>query len=132
MNNGCALNQQMNCMEMIEFEGTYRNESGDESHVVLVQYDGAVLHIWHISDPFYRLLSSEVFHLGYERLNRMHRIKLPNGGRILTDDDAAISLLRKRHRDRPHGMLKNSLLLRGIAALLLSFVVFAGAWMVLN
>jgi hypothetical protein len=132
MNSGCALNQQMNCMEMIEFEGTYRNESGDESHVVLVQYDGVLLHIWHISDPFYRLLSSEVFHLGYERLNRMHRIKLPNGGRILTDDDAAISLLRKRHRDRSPGMLKNSLLLRGIAALLLSFVVFAGAWMVLN
>jgi hypothetical protein len=119
-------------MEMIEFKGTYRNESDNESHVVLVQYDGVLLHIWHISDPFYRLLSSEVFRLGYARLNRMHRIKLPNGGRILTDDDAAISMLKKRHRDRSHGLLENSLVLRGIAALLLSLVVFAGAWMVLN
>jgi hypothetical protein len=119
-------------MEMIEFKGTYRNESDNESHVVLVQYDGALLHIWHISDPFYRLLSSEVFHLGYARLNRMHRIKLPNGGRILTDDDAAISLLRKRHKHRLHHLLNNSMLLRSIAALLLSFMVFAGAWMILT
>ena len=83
----------MNFMDMIEFKGTYSNESDNESHVVLVQFDGVLLHIWHLSDPFYRLLSSDVFHLGYIRMRKMHRIKLPNGGRILTDDDAAISLL---------------------------------------
>ena len=121
-------------MEMIEFKGTYSNESDRESHVVLVQFDGTLLHIWHLSDPFYRLLSSDVFHLGFARWNKMHRIKLPNGGRILTDDDTAISLLRKRHGHVVwiHRLLKNSMLLRSIAALLLSFVVFAGAWMVLN
>lgn len=119
-------------MEMIEFKGTYSNESDNESHVVLVQFDGVLLHIWHLSDPFYRLVSSDVFHLGYARLDRKHRIKLPNGGRILTDDDAAISLLRKRHGTWINRMPKNNMLLRSIAALLLSFVVCAGAWMVLN
>jgi hypothetical protein len=122
----------MNCKQMIEFNGTYSNESDDKSHVVLVQFDGALLHIWHLSDPFYRLLSSDAFHLGYVRMNRMHRIKLPNGGRILTDDDAAISLLRKRHGDRLQRLLKNSRSLRIIAALLLTFAVFAGAWMFLD
>lgn len=116
--------------EMIEFKGTYSNESDSKSHVVLVQFDGALLHIWHLSDPFYRLLSSDVFHVGYARLNKMHRIKLLNGGRILTDDDAAISLLRKQHRAWLGRLLKNSMLIRGIAALLLSLAVFAGAWMV--
>lgn len=117
---------------MIEFKGTYSDGSDDESRVVLVQFDGVLLHIWHLSDPFYRLLSCEVFRLGYARMNRMHRIKLPNGGRILTDDDAAISLLRKRYGDGLRHLLKNRMLLRSIAALLLSFLVFAGAWMVLD
>lgn len=132
MNSGGKLHQQMNCMEMIEFKGTYLNESDNKSHVVLVQFDGVLLHIWHLSDPFYRLLSSDVFHIGYARPNRMHRIKLPGGGRILTDDDAAISMLRKRHGAWGHRLLNNSMLIRSIAALLLCFVVFAGAWMVLD
>jgi hypothetical protein len=117
---------------MIEFKGTYSNESGNESHVVLVQFDGALLHIWHLSDPFYRLLTSDAFHVSYKRLNRTHRISLPNGGRILTDDGAAISLLRKRHRAWVDRLLTNSMLIRSIAALLLSLAVFAGAWTVLN
>ena len=132
LNSGYGLNQRMNCIDMIEFKGTYFNESDKESRVVLVQFDGALLHIWHLSDPFYRLLSSDAFHVGYVRFNRMHRIKLPNGGRILTDDDAAISLLRKRNRVWVDRLLKNSMLIRGIAALLLTVVVFAGACMVLN
>jgi hypothetical protein len=117
---------------MIEFKGIYSNESNKESNVVLVQFDGVMLHIWHLSDPFYKLLSSDVFHLSYSRLNRKHRIKLPNGGCILTDDDTAISLLKKRYRRINH-LLKNKMLYRSIAALLLGFVVIAGgAWMVLN
>jgi hypothetical protein len=119
-------------MEMIEFKGTYSNESDDTSHVVLVQYDGLLLHIWHLSDPFHQILSSDMFHLGYTRMNKMHRIKLPNRGYVLTDDDAAISVLRKRHVARSHRSLKNSMLLCGIAVLLLGFAVFTGAWMVLN
>jgi hypothetical protein len=120
-------------MEMIEFKGTYSNESNNESHVVLVQFDGVMLHIWHLSDPFFRLLSSDVFHLGYTRLNRKYRIKLPNGGSILTDDDTAISLLGKRCWTWRNRLLKNNMLYRGIAALLLGFLVMArGVWMVLN
>lgn len=117
---------------MIEFKGTYSNESDSKSHAVLVQFDGVLLHIWHLSDPFYRLLSSDEFNLGYARLNRMHRIKLPSGGCVLTDDDAAISLLRKHHRAWAHRLLKNSILLRSIAALLLSLAVLAGTLMLVN
>ena len=34
--------------KMIEFEGTYSHESSAESHSVLVQFDGVLLHIGQI------------------------------------------------------------------------------------
>jgi hypothetical protein len=62
----------------------------------------------------------------------MHRIKLPNGGRILTDDDAAMSLLRKRHRKWMHRLLDDGMLIRVTVALLLGLVVLSGVWWVLD
>ncbi len=115
---------------MIEFKGTYSHESNGESHMVLVQFDGVLLHIWHLADPFYRLLSIDVFHLGYSRFRRMHRIKLPNGGRIVTDDDAAVTLLRKRHRQWKHRLQDRGTWIFGGVALLLTLVALTGGWLI--
>ncbi len=124
------MNQQLNCMLMIEFKGTYSHESNDGSQMVLVQFDGVLLHIWHLTDPFYRLLSSDVFHLGYSRFTQMHHIKLPNGGRIETGDDAAMTLLKKRRRQEKHRLQDRNMWFFSAVALLLTLVALTGGWLI--
>ena len=82
---------------MIEFTGAYSRPPAEKSIVVLVQYDGIQLHVWHLSDPFYRLLSSDVFQLSCFIGRKMRYIKLPHGGRIETDDLEALERLRNNH-----------------------------------
>lgn len=115
---------------MIEFKGTYSHESNDGSQMVLVQFDGVLLHIWHLTDPFYRLLSSDVFHFGYSRIKRMHHIKLPNGGRVETDDDVAVTLLKKRHRQGKHRLQNLDMWFFSALAFLLTLVALTGGWLV--
>ena len=62
--------------------------------MVLVQFDGVLLHVWHMKDPFHRLLTSDVFRLPPSMGKRKRYIKLPNGGRIETDDFNALSTLQ--------------------------------------
>lgn len=69
---------------MIEFRGTYYHNNASKS--VLVQYDGALLHIWHMADPFCRLMKSDVFQLQPDIGKGKRCIKLPNGNRIETND----------------------------------------------
>jgi hypothetical protein len=115
---------------MIEFKGTYLHEPRSESYAVLVQFDGVLLHIWHPADPFYRLLSSDVFHLGYSRFKRVHRIKLPNGAHIETDDNAAMTMLRKRHHHVKHRLQNHSMWIFGSVAVLLTLVALTGGWLI--
>jgi len=79
---------------MIEFKGTYYKSKATPSQSVLVQFDGVLLHIWHMSNPFHRILASDVFHVQNTMGRGRRFIKLPNGGRIETDDVKAILLLR--------------------------------------
>lgn len=78
---------------MIEFRGTYCDRSNSKSLVVLVQFDGVLLHVWHQSDPFYRILSCDAFQIATSLVKGQRCIKLSNGDRILTDDITAADTL---------------------------------------
>lgn len=83
--------------KMIEFKGTYFQQMKSNAMDVLVQYDGVLLHVWHLADPFYRLTSSDVFHVAGSGFKPHHVIRLPNGGRIETDNGQAVDLLQQHH-----------------------------------
>lgn len=83
---------------MIQFKGAYFNRATKESKAVLVQFDGVLLHIWQLTDPFCRLLTSDVFSLQPAFGKRKRYIKLPNGGKIETDDIIAFSSLTASRR----------------------------------
>jgi hypothetical protein len=79
---------------MIEFKGTYHLFSKADPVAVLVQFDGALLHVWHTSEPFHRLILSDEFRISRPfAATGPHTIKLPNGGCIRTDDSRALDLL---------------------------------------
>lgn len=86
-------------LKMIEFKGTYVQNGNMD---VLVQYDGVLLHVWHLADPFYRLISSDVFQIGRSNFKSYHTIRLPNGGYIETDNLQAVDLLMQHHRYALH------------------------------
>jgi hypothetical protein len=117
---------------MIEFKGTYSHESSADSRSVLVQFDGVLLHIWHLSDPFYRLLTSDVFHLSCKQFGGNHRIKLPNGGFIETEDHDAMILLRNKYHPLMHRLIDKRLMAQGIVAILLTLFVVGSIWIMLN
>jgi len=83
---------------MIEFKGAFYKSKTTPSQSVLVQFDGVLLHIWHMSNPFHRILSSDVFDLPCSMGRKRRYIKLPNGGRIETDDIQALTLLQSNCR----------------------------------
>lgn len=83
---------------MIQFKGAYFNKATRESKSVLVQFDGILLHIWQMTDPFCRLLTSDVFTLQPAIGKGKRCIKLPNGGKIETSDITAFSLLSDSRR----------------------------------
>lgn len=71
---------------MIEFKGAYIDSNTKESKSVLVQFDGVLLQVWHMADPFCRLLTSDVFRLQPSVGKSKRYIKLPDGNRIETDN----------------------------------------------
>lgn len=79
---------------MIEFYGAYYRKKTSPPQSVLVQFDGVLLHIWNISSPFHRILSSDAFRLPFTLGQRRHWVKLPDGSRIETDDIQALVLLK--------------------------------------
>jgi hypothetical protein len=85
---------------MIEFKGAFYKNKTMPSQSVLVQFDGVLLHIWHMSNPFHRILSSDVFDLPSPMSRKRRYIKLPNGARIETDDMQALNLLQSNCRSR--------------------------------
>ena len=106
---------------MIEFTGEYIRKSGSHSQSVLVQFDGVLLHVWHMSNPFYRLLTSDVFRLPPAITSKKRYIKLPNGDRIETDNLNALMTIQTNHRavtDCPNA-IKHTLFLSLCGALLL-------------
>ncbi len=78
--------------KMIEFNGEYKKKGNNLPMPVLIQYDGVLLHVWHISEPFYRLFSSDVFQVNQPFFSKQC-IKLPIGGRLETENIEAIRLI---------------------------------------
>jgi hypothetical protein len=83
---------------MIEFKGAYYKTNNTASQSVLVQFDGVLLHVWHLSDPFHRIFASDVFRVHYSFARHRRFIKLPNGGKIESDDTNALIQLRTSSR----------------------------------
>lgn len=119
---------------MIEFKGTYFQPSRNAPITVLVQFDGTLLHVWHLSDPFHRLFTSEQFYIiqSHGQAQAQHGIKLPNGGLLETDDIQTFKLFASQYQNAPNKNIKtldaNNLLLAllGFAAIIL------GAWWILS
>ncbi len=107
---------------MIEFKGAFYKNKSTPSQSVLVQFDGVLLHIWHMSNPFHRILSSDVFDLPGSMGNKRRYIKLPNGGRIETDDMQALTLLKSNYRpwlaNKVQGGLRHGHVIPMIASLI--------------
>lgn len=79
---------------MIECKGAYYRTKTSPSQAVLVQFDGVLLHVWHMSDPFHRILASDVFSVQKAIGKSRYYIKLPNGGKIETDNFSAVISLK--------------------------------------
>ncbi len=112
---------------MIEFKGTYFQSHKAEPIVVLIQFDGVLLHVWHLPEPFHRLFTSDEFHIAGLLGKTRHIIKLPNGGRLETDDTQTFKKLESTYKyiaDKDINMLKNNLFF----ALLGSMAIILGAW----
>ena len=111
---------------MIEFKGAFFKNRTMPSQAVLVQFDGVLLHIWHMSNPFHRILSSDIFDLTSAIGSKSRYIKLPNGGRIETDDIQALTLLQSNCRpwlaNKVQGVLPQSHAVPLIVGLIVSLI----------
>lgn len=116
---------------MIEFKGAYFNKTTNESKTVLVQFDGVLLHVWQMADPFCRLLSSDVFSLQPPIGNSKRCIKLPNGGKIETEDINAFVSLHAKYRCR-FGANTPRLLLERALWFACGLSALAGAYILIN
>jgi hypothetical protein len=83
---------------MIEFKGAYYKNKSSPPQSVLVQFDGALLHVWNMSSPFYRIQSSDAFRVPLVLGRRQCWVRLLNGGRILTNDIQALCELKSSYR----------------------------------
>lgn len=117
---------------MIEFRGTYSPKSDGKAMMVLVQFDGVLLHVWHQSDPFYRILSCDAFQVASSLMKGQRCVKLSNGDRIWTDDlHATDSLSQSDANDRKSaGSLSKSTWI--VATLTTISALFAIWWFVKN
>jgi hypothetical protein len=88
---------------MIEFKGIYYKNKNTPCQSVLVQYDGVLLHVWHMANPFHRILASDVFSVPGSICNGKRLIRLPNGAKIETDDVRAHVLLQSKTRNAMSG-----------------------------
>lgn len=113
---------------MIEFKGFYHQSTHSEAVIVLVQYDGLRLHVWHLAEPFHRLVTSDQFHIALSFAKTRRTIKLPNGGRIETDDRGAVQQLSQSDRTFSCNHHTCADATNWIIALVGTMVLFLGAW----
>ncbi len=113
---------------MIEFKGTYSPQKNQDKIAVLVQFDGVLLHVWHLAEPFYRLLSSDVFQLPWSLSKGQRCIKLPSGGKIETDDQDALTLLRSKCLSLLGGAYSNHFIQNRLFILFGAVLTILGIW----
>jgi hypothetical protein len=117
---------------MIEFKGAYFNKATNESKTVLVQFDGVLLHVWQMADPFCRLFSSDVFSLQASIGKGKRYIKLPNGGKIETEDINAFVSLNANYRSHIGANNLRLLLKRNALWIACGLFALAGAYILIN
>ena len=71
---------------MIEFKGSYYQADNRKVLPVLIQFDGTYLHVWHLADPFYRLISSDDFTIMPGPGGRAGSIRVSSSICVETDD----------------------------------------------
>lgn len=81
---------------MIELKGIYYNDSKHSPVAVLVQFDGQVLHVWHLTDPFFRLRSSSRFVIKHIKKKAEKIIKFPDGAYIESENVEALDMLTQK------------------------------------
>lgn len=81
---------------MIELKGLYYNNSKKSPMAVLVQYDGQFLHVWHLTDPFFRLRSSSRFVVKHTNKKGGKIIKFPDGAYIESENENALNELMEK------------------------------------
>ena len=82
---------------MIEFKGAFYKNKTSPPQLVLVQFDEVLLHVWNISYPFHRILSSDDFKIPVHLIRRRLCVRLPGEGRIETDDAEALAQLKSNY-----------------------------------
>lgn len=81
---------------MIELKGIYYNKIEHDPMAVLVQYDGRLLHVWHLTDPFYRLRSGSRFAIKSKQKTEAKVIQFSDGAHIETDNIEALNTLMEK------------------------------------
>lgn len=86
---------------MIELKGIYYNDGKHSPMAVLVQFDGQILYVWHLTDPFFRLRSSSQFVVKQIKKKAEKIIKFPDGAFIESENAEALDILmQKSNRTR--------------------------------
>lgn len=115
---------------MIELKGIYHDTSKRNPLAVLVQYDGRLLHVWHLTDPFYRLRSGSEFVIKSMK-NRGRVIKFADGSSIETENTDALNMLFDKLR-RVKSLKLKSIFKKGsiLGAVTLFFLLIWIGWAV--
>jgi hypothetical protein len=79
---------------MIEINGFYYKKAQNNKTIpVLVQFDGRLLHVWHLSDPFYRVRTSKEFRICSSKNEALKMIRFQDGACIETDNHEILDRL---------------------------------------
>ena len=117
---------------MIEFKGAYYRKTDNEPKSVLVQFDGVLLHVWHMSNPFYRLVSSDVFRLPASIRRGKRFIKLPNGDRIETDNLDALITIQSNRRCQIDGTCSSRFFKNRVVLIMFACAALLGGFLMFN
>jgi hypothetical protein len=116
---------------MIELKGSYYQSDGKKALPVLVQFDGAFLHVWHLADPFYRLISSDDFSIASSGNGRPGIIKATsNNIRIETDDLQSLQKLKTRSDRLRRVKTRKAIKIPMIIITAALVCLFLGMWLV--
>jgi hypothetical protein len=117
---------------MIEFKGFYFRPDNIKALSVLVQFDGTFLHVWHLSDPFYRLISSDDFYVVSNRSDGKGIIKVSNGIRIESDDQRMLSQLKTKSQKLRRKHTRRALVFPTLIFLTSMIFLIVGIWLAVH
>ena len=115
---------------MIEFKGSCRPIVSRKTLPVLIQFDGTFMHVWHLGDPFYRLISSDDFTILPSSDRRMRIIRAAHGLCVETKDSHELQQL-KMHSDQLRRLNMRKAVKRPLIAIAAALIcLWLGLWLV--